>query len=83
MSHTPLRTCVGCGRRVPRDELIRFVAVSGTLTEGRALPGRGAYTCRKLACFEQACELRRFARTLRVPVEIERALARLYTDADG
>ena len=32
----------------------RFAAVDGELTQGRTLPGRGAYTCRRLLCFERA-----------------------------
>ena len=28
----PVRTCVGCGRRAPQSELVRFAAVDGVLT---------------------------------------------------
>lgn len=84
MSRTPIRTCAGCGRRAPQDDLLRFAAPGGVLRHGRTLPGRGAYTCRRLACFEEACARRGFARTLRAPVEIDRALTRLYTEeSDG
>ena len=51
---TPDRTCAGCGRKAPQAELVRFAAVDGALTPGRTLPGRGVYTCRRLACFERA-----------------------------
>ena len=37
-----------------RRELLRFVAPDGALTPAPARPGRGAYTCRRLACFERA-----------------------------
>jgi len=50
------------------------------LTPGRAVPGRGAYTCRRLDCFEQARERRGFARTLRMAVSVEPGLERLYTE---
>jgi len=50
---------------------------------GALLPGRGAYTCRRLACFERAVTRRAFARVLRQTVHIEPELARLYTDTDG
>lgn len=83
MRRTPIRTCVGCRRRAPQSELLRFASVDGVLAQGRALPGRGVYTCRRLACFEQAHARRAFARTLRAPVEVDPALARLYTDPDG
>jgi predicted RNA-binding protein YlxR (DUF448 family) len=74
---------VGCGRRAPQRELIRFVARDGALTPGRTEPGRGAYTCRRLACFERAAARRAFARTLRQSVKVDSALARLYTGTDG
>jgi uncharacterized protein len=76
----PIRTCVGCGRKAPQGELLRFGAVDGTLTHDpeRRLPGRGAYTCRRLACFERAASRRAFARTLRRTVTIPSALNALY-----
>ena len=75
----PVRQCVGCGRRAPQRELVRFVARSGVLAQGAKEPGRGAYTCARLACFERAASRRAFARTLRANVRVDPALARLYT----
>jgi predicted RNA-binding protein YlxR (DUF448 family) len=76
----PLRRCAGCGRRYPQRELIRFVAVDGELVRGpAAAEGRGAYTCRRLACFERATAQRGFDRTLHTPVRVDPALARIYT----
>jgi predicted RNA-binding protein YlxR (DUF448 family) len=46
---------------------------------GDRRPGRGAYTCRRLSCFERAAARRAFNRTLRQTVEIEQALTGLYT----
>jgi predicted RNA-binding protein YlxR (DUF448 family) len=58
--------------------------VDGVLTLGPRLPGRGAYTCRDAACFEQARRRRAFARHLRAKVVVEPELARLYTgESDG
>jgi predicted RNA-binding protein YlxR (DUF448 family) len=59
---------------------VRFAALDGTLVQGRTAPGRGAYTCRKAACFERASERRGFARVLRQAVRVDPALARLYTE---
>jgi uncharacterized protein len=79
----PIRTCAGCGRKAPQDELLRFVARDGTLVHSQKGPGRGVYTCPRLACFERAGERRAFNRTLRQTVRVDSELARLYTDADG
>ena len=75
----PVRTCAGCGRKAPQSELQRFVARDGRLTPGRREPGRGVYTCRRLACFERAADKRAFARVLRRPVRVEPSLSSLYT----
>jgi uncharacterized protein len=66
------RTCVGCGRKAPQRELVRFVAPSGLLErdEARRASGRGAYTCGRAACFERAVAARAFSRTLRKNVRI-------------
>ena len=83
MRSAPVRTCVGCGRKAPQSELLRFVAKDGALAHGRREPGRGAYTCRRLACFERAASRRAFARVLRRSVRVDSALVALYTDDDG
>lgn len=75
----PIRSCVGCGRKAPQGELLRFVAKDGLLVAGRYEPGRGAYTCRRLPCFERAVARRAFNRTLRKNVRVEPQLASLYT----
>jgi predicted RNA-binding protein YlxR (DUF448 family) len=79
----PIRTCAGCGRKAPQAELVRFVARDGALLHAPKGPGRGAYTCRQLACFERAAARRAFNRTLRQTVWVDPELARLYTDAHG
>ena len=83
MSSAPIRTCAGCGRKAPKGELIRFVAHGGALTPGAKEPGRGVYTCRRLACFERAAARHAFNRTLRRTVRVDPGLARLYTEADS
>ena len=85
---TPERTCAGCGRKAPQAELVRFAALAGVLVSGRTQPGRGAYTCRRLACFERAVSRRAFNRVLRRNVSIDPALSLLFThplelNADG
>jgi predicted RNA-binding protein YlxR (DUF448 family) len=59
---------------------MRFAAVDGVLAPGRTLPGRGAYTCRRLQCFERAQARRAFNRVLKQTVQVPRELVSLYTD---
>jgi predicted RNA-binding protein YlxR (DUF448 family) len=79
----PIRTCAGCGRKAPQAELLRFVARDGVLTASSSGSGRGAYTCRRLACFERAVARRSFDRTLKERVRVDPELTRIYTDANG
>jgi uncharacterized protein len=79
----PVRTCAGCGRKAPQAELVRFVAHDGALLHAPKGPGRSAYTCRRLACFERAATRDAFSRTLRHKVRVDPELARIYTDAHG
>jgi predicted RNA-binding protein YlxR (DUF448 family) len=60
---------------------VRFTEQDGILSASRTSPGRGAYTCRRRACFEQALERRAFARALRCSIVVEPGLERLYTDS--
>ena len=71
---------MGCGRKAPKDEFLRFVARDGKLTLGSDEPGRGAYTCHRLACFERAASKNAFNRALRETVRVESELSRIYTD---
>jgi uncharacterized protein len=75
-----VRTCVGCGRNAPKTELLRFVAHDGALVPGALNPGRGAYICPRLACFERAASKNAFSRTLRRTVRIDQNVIRLYTE---
>ncbi|MGZ4333869.1 MAG: YlxR family protein [Gaiellaceae bacterium] len=74
-----MRTCAGCGRKAPQRELLRFAARDGVLVAGRTEPGRGAYTCRSVACFERAAKRGMFPRILRQQVRVGPELRRLYT----
>ncbi|HET6480696.1 MAG TPA: YlxR family protein [Actinoplanes sp.] len=67
-----VRTCVGCRKRAPTSDLIRFVA-AGTGVDlrlqpdpSRRLPGRGAHLHPDPACFALAERRRAFGRALRL-----------------
>ena len=59
------------------------MAHAGELTPSAKGPGRGVYTCRRLACFERATARRAFNRILKTSVRVDPGLARLYTDPNG
>lgn len=59
-------------------ELVRFHVEAGALVPGPG-GGRGAYTCRRLQCFERAVARRAFGRTLHRNVRVEGNLEHLYT----
>ena len=54
--HTPIRTCISCGAKKNKNQLIRLVLDgSGKLVRdlsGR-MPGRGAYICEFPICMEK------------------------------
>ncbi|MCH8990011.1 MAG: YlxR family protein [Chloroflexi bacterium] len=55
--HVPERSCVACGVKMPKVQLVRVVRITqGSVvidTTGRA-PGRGAYLCRIPQCWDRA-----------------------------
>ena len=88
MTSSPQRTCAGCGKKAPQRELLRFAARGGRLVAGPTEPGRGAYTCRRLSCFERAVHRRAFNRTLKQNLVVDPALTGLFgmsleLNADG
>jgi predicted RNA-binding protein YlxR (DUF448 family) len=77
----PIRTCAGCGRKAPKEELYRFVERAGLLVRGNGAEGRGVYTCKRLSCFERAAATRAFNRTLLRTVQVDPELTALYNRA--
>lgn len=57
----PIRTCLGCGAKVGKAELVRLVISAGELMidEAGRRPGRGAYCCRKSGCFQRLMKQRK------------------------
>jgi predicted RNA-binding protein YlxR (DUF448 family) len=78
----PRRTCIGCRRVAGRDELVRVAhRPDGSLAVGPAEPGRGAWLCPRVNCFETAVRRRAFGRALRreiAPVELSALRERLF-----
>ncbi len=61
---TVVRSCVACRRRADREELVRFGVRDGRLTAVAGGPGRSAYLCRDVACYDAALRKGAFARAL-------------------
>lgn len=63
-----IRTCVGCGNRAAKSDLLRVVAVGGEAVADPAArrPGRGAYLHVSMDCWERARRRRAIPRALRV-----------------
>ncbi len=78
--HVPLRRCVACGTQSPQRELVRITRTpSGEVVidqKGDKTPGRGAYLCRSLTCWDQALKKNKLDRALRerMPAESVEAL---------
>ena len=66
--HVPMRTCVSCGTKQAKRELIRLVLNGGGQVirddQGKA-QGRGAYVCKSKSCREQLTRNRRLGRRFR------------------
>jgi hypothetical protein len=55
MAHIPERTCLACGRKAGKPDLLRIACNKDgkiAVDPQQRLPGRGAYVCRTLACGE-------------------------------
>lgn len=67
----PLRSCLGCGAKRPKRELVRVVrtptgAIEIDLTGRKA--GRGAYVCPGPDCLKAAVKGKKLERALEAPV---------------
>jgi uncharacterized protein len=73
----PQRQCVGCGRRGGQGGFVRLTLdVCQTPAKvvpavGREHKGRGAYLCRRQACFDRALQRKAFQRAFRSSVTVD------------
>jgi hypothetical protein len=72
LAQGPIRTCIGCRAKASQAGLLRLrwnglrVVLEGSGARG---PGRGAYLCAKMTCWEAARQRRALGRALRVSPE--------------
>lgn len=85
----PIRSCVGCGTRRPKRELIRVVRTP----DGQVVvdptgkkSGRGAYICASTSCLMEAVKSARLSKALETempPDVVEQLRARVMEVAQG
>jgi predicted RNA-binding protein YlxR (DUF448 family) len=72
--HVPDRTCIGCRRIKPQDEMIR---ITGNENEGVAIApsgrrqGRSAYLCKSRDCWEKGLKKDRLDLSLKMNISKE------------
>lgn len=70
----PMRMCLGCQEMKPKKELIRVVKNKDdeiSVDFGGKKPGRGAYICKSVPCFEKARKAKRFERAFEASISDE------------
>ena len=69
----PIRSCVGCGVRASRSELLRVIERDGhvIIDENASLSGRGAWLHDTRSCIERAIARGGFPRALRVKGKLD------------
>ena len=69
--HIPQRTCVACGGKNPKRELVRIIRTASGAAEvdptGKR-SGRGAYFCKAQACWESGLRRDRLEHVLRTKI---------------
>ncbi len=69
--HVPERSCIACGQKLAKRELMRIVRTpQGQVVVDATgkLPGRGAYLCRAPSCWDTALKGDRLSHALKGPV---------------
>ncbi len=77
----PLRTCMGCNEKKPKQELIRIVKDKEnylSIDKTGKKEGRGAYICNNIHCLEKVIKTKRLEKVLEVQISEE-----IYEDLRG
>ncbi len=79
-THTPVRTCAGCGKKFDKAQLLRIVrGADGDLYVDKSgkMGGRGAYICHSDKCLEKLVKNKRLSREfkMQIPAELYGALS--------
>lgn len=73
MKHIPERTCMGCNKKKPKQDLIRIVKTDNNIYIDKIgkINGRGAYICNNVDCLEKIIKSKRLERNLKIKIEDE------------
>jgi predicted RNA-binding protein YlxR (DUF448 family) len=66
----PIRTCIGCGRKLSKSALLRIGRTKDGKIEVGIREGRGAYICYNEECIKKAFKGDRLAKALKMKGEI-------------
>jgi uncharacterized protein len=67
--HHPIRTCISCGEKRVKKELVRLVSDVNRVVKldlRKSMPGRGAYVCTREKCMERAMQDRLLGKAFKV-----------------
>lgn len=70
----PQRMCTGCMEMKPKKELIRVVRNNEgivSIDKTGKMPGRGAYVCKDIQCFEKAYKSKKLDKNLEIKIDDE------------
>lgn len=65
--HTPMRECIGCGKKFQRQAMLRIVKKDEQIlidTTGKS-EGRGAYLCKNAECLEESIKRKKLNRAFK------------------
>ena len=85
MKKQPERTCMGCNEKKEKKDLIRIVKNKENeinIDNAGKLPGRGAYICNNIECFEKIRKSKRLEKIfeMKIPEEIYEKLRGVVLD---
>jgi predicted RNA-binding protein YlxR (DUF448 family) len=68
--HVPLRTCIACRKVKKKREMVRLVrsGESVVVDNSSRQPGRGAYLCRRLECWQSGLASNQLEYTLKIKI---------------
>ena len=72
-AHTPIRECIGCGGKFPKNELLRIVYDgSETMIDADSKKeGRGAYLCKNKECLDMCIKRKKLNRAFKCSIREE------------